>query len=389
MAKVFAYGRQNLSDADIGAVVATLKGDWLTQGPKVREFEVALEERFGARYAAAVANGTAALHLCGLALGWKPGDIVITSPYTFLASTNCIVYAGATPDFVDINRKSYTIDVALLKAKIWQLERSGKKVRAVIGVDFAGNPCDWPALRRLADEHGFQLVADACHAIGATMANDAGYAAKYADLVVMSFHPVKHITTGEGGAVLTMSREYHESVKLLRSHGMTKEESALKKHEGPWYYEMHELGYNYRITDIQCALGLSQLKQLGAFLERRRAIAKLYDKEFDGDDRLVTPKARQACEHAYHLYPLLVRFPLLRKSKEAFFASLAERGIILQVHYIPVHWQPYYQRRYGFRQGDFPVAEEVYSMEVSIPMHPGLTDDDVQFIAREIRKALE
>ena len=315
---MISYGKQTMDQDDIDSVVDVLKGDWLTQGPAVEIFESDLKNYFGANHACAVTNGTAALHLVALTLGWCPNDIVITSPITFLATANCIVYAGATPDFVDIDPVTYTIDPNLVEeSKILSIK--GKKVKAIIGVDYAGHPCDWKALREIANKYDLQLVNDNCHSLGAKYFGDKQYAVKYADVVTQSYHPVKHITTGEGGAVLTNNSEIDDKVRRLRSHGMTKDTSQLENNHGPWYYEMHEVGYNYRITDFQCALGSCQLKKLDSFIERRCGIAKIYDKSFLNVENLKIPKIYDYAEHAYHIYPLQVNFDRLNLTKSQFF----------------------------------------------------------------------
>lgn len=383
----YAYGKQSLDPGDELAVLDVLRGDWLTQGPHVQEFEEHLCKELRASHATAVANGTAGLHLIGLALSWKPGDVVITTPITFLASANCIVYAGATPDFVDIDQVTYTIDTALLEERILTYRASGVHVKAVVAVDFAGHPCDWAQLRVLADRYGFQLVNDNCHALGAMYGGDPGYAAAFADAVNLSFHPVKHITTGEGGAIVTNSAELDQQVKILRSHGMTKDPALLERQDGPWYYEMIDLGFNYRITDFQCALGSSQLRKLSSFVERRRQIAARYDAAFAGDSRFIIPSVRPGDAHAYHLYPLQFRLDLLGMTKLELYQRLKENGILCQVHYIPVHTQPYYRKHFGFSQGMFPVSEAFYEKVFSIPMYPGLTDEDVDLIISRIQLA--
>ncbi len=383
------YGKQSIDQSDIDAVVEVLKGDWLTQGPKVEEFEAALKEKFGTNYCCAVSNGTAALHLAGIALGWGSGDIIITSPITFLASANCIIYNGATPDFVDIDPVSYTIDPIKLEEKIKDYRVKGKNVKAVIAVDYAGHPCDWQALRTIADQFDLQLVNDNCHALGASYFGDTHYAAKYADVVTQSYHPVKHITTGEGGAILTNDAAVDEKVRVLRSHGMIKDSGMLEKGEDPWYYEMHEVGFNYRITDFQCALGLSQLKKLDDFVARRRDIAQRYNEALCSDKRLIIPVASEHVQHAYHLYPLQVKFDDIATDRKKFYYAMKAKGINLQVHYIPVHMQPYYQKQFGFRRGDFPVAEIFYSREFSIPMHPQLGNTEINFVISSIRDSLD
>jgi len=386
MNKFYSYGKQTIEQDDIDAVVEVLNGDWLTQGPYVKKFEDDLSEKFNAKYVSAVANGTAGLHLIALALEWKQGDIVITTPITFLASANCILYAGATPDFVDIDSVSYTMDVNKLEQKLKDYQIKGKKVKAVVAVDFAGHPCDWKKLRLLADKYSFQLVNDNCHALGAEIESNIGYACKFADIVNMSFHPVKHITTGEGGAVLTNDVELDKKIKILRTHGITKDEKYLTKNDGPWYYEMHELGFNYRITDFQCALGSSQLKKLKSFIKRRIEIASYYDEHLSNDERFIVPELSAGIKHAYHLYSLQIKFDELRISKKDFFEKMKENNIGLQVHYFPVHLQPYYKSNYGFAEGDYPMAESFYKNEVSLPIYPLLANDDVDYIVKKIKE---
>ncbi|MBI5403283.1 MAG: UDP-4-amino-4,6-dideoxy-N-acetyl-beta-L-altrosamine transaminase [Ignavibacteriae bacterium] len=391
--KSYSYGRQNIGKDDIKSVIEVLKSDWLTQGPKIQEFENALANKFGAKYCSAVSSGTAALHLTALALGWKKGDIVITSPVTFLASANCAVYAGATPDFADIDESGYTIDTGKLEDKLKKYKQRNKNVKAVVAVDYAGNPSNWEELKYLSRKYGFSLVDDFCHAAGAEYRKDYRYAVKYADAVCMSFHPVKHVTTGEGGAVLTNSRKTDALVKVLRTHGIIKNNTVFKirnsKYKSdPWYYEMQMPGYNYRITDFQCALGISQLKKLDKFIEERRKIASLYDEFFKNDERFILPFVNPDRKHAYHLYPLQIKFDKLKISKKEFFDKLASKGVFCQVHYIPVHLQPYYAKNFGFRKGDFPVAEKFYEREVSIPVYPSLNKKDISHISDIIKKSL-
>ena len=383
---MISYGKQSIDQCDIDAVVEVLKGDWLTQGPAVETFEDELKNYFGAKHVCAVSNGTAALHLAGLALGWQPGDIVLTTPLTFLATANCIVYAGATPDFVDIDPVSYTIDPNKVEKKVKHYRSIGKNVKAIIGIDFAGHPCDWKALREIADKYDLQLANDNCHALGATYLNDKQYAVIYADLVIQSYHPVKHLTTGEGGAVLTNNPEIDEKVRRLRTHGMTKDLGQIESDDGPWYYEMHEMGYNYRITDFQCALGSSQLKKLDSFVENRREIAKQYNNLFSNIELIKTPKVQNTVEHSYHLYPLQIDFEKLPLTKVEFFEKMKNTGIHLQVHYIPIHIQPFYQKNYGFNKGDFSISENFYHNEVSLPVYPDLSTDDQKKVIKKIEE---
>jgi len=381
---MISYGKQFIDQSDIDAVVDVLNGDWLTQGPAVETFENDLKTYFGAKYCCAVSNGTAALHLTGLALGWQPGDIVITSPITFLATANCIVYAGATPDFVDIDSITYTLDPNQLEKKIKAYQAKNIKVKAVIGVDFAGYPCDWKALKQISDMYDIQLVNDNCHALGASFNGNKQYAVEYADVAIQSYHPVKHITTGEGGAVLSNDATVDEKVRCLRTHGMTKGSNQLINNDSPWYYEMHEIGYNYRITDFQCALGSSQLKKLDKFVQKRREIAKKYNDLFFNNGRLIVPETANNINHAYHLYPLQIDFEKLPYTKPQLFKEMKQAKINLQVHYIPVHTQPFYRKNYGFDVGDFPVAEKFYHSSISIPMYPSLTDFEVVKIVNDI-----
>lgn len=381
---MISYGKQSINQSDIDTVVKVLKGDWLTQGPAIEKFENDLKNYFGANHTCAVANGTAALHLTGLALGWQPGDVVITTPITFLATANCIVYVGATPDFADIDPVSFTINPNLVEEKIRYHKSKGRRVKAVIGVDYAGHPCDWKALREIADRYELQLVNDNCHAMSATYFGDKQYAVKYADVVTQSYHPVKHITTGEGGAVLINDPAIDEKVRRLRTHGMTKEPNQLEKNDGPWYYEMHGVGYNYRITDLQCALGSSQLKKLDNFIQKRREIAKMYDESFSNFDNLKIPETHNTVNHAYHLYPLHIYFDKLLLNKKKFFEKMKQLGINLQVHYIPVHLQPFYRKNYGFKSDDCPVAEEFYLNEVSLPIYPGLKENELTYVIENV-----
>jgi dTDP-4-amino-4,6-dideoxygalactose transaminase len=294
---------------------------------------------------------------------------------------------------VDIDSKSYTIDVNKLEEKLKYYRLKNIKVKAVVAVDFAGHPCDWKSLKYLSKKYDFLLINDFCHAAGAEYNNNFKYAAKYADIVCMSFHPVKHLTTGEGGAVLTNNKEIDNRIKVLRTHGIVKGNSKFKIQNSefkdtPWYYEMQMLGFNYRITDFQCALGISQLKKLDRFLKIRREIANYYDNAFSKSDKVVFPEVAKYAKHAYHIYPLQIKFDKINLSKIELFKKLSASGINCQVHYIPLHLQPYYRKCYGFKKGDFNVAEKFYEQEITIPLHPSLKKKDISFVSKEIIKLL-
>tara|TARA_Y100000590_G_C15741331_1_gene1020363 strand:- start:542 stop:1708 length:1167 start_codon:yes stop_codon:yes gene_type:complete len=378
------YGKHFVDKKDIISVAKILNSKWLTQGPNIEKFEKAIKNKFGANYCCAVASGTAALHLTGLALGWKSKDIVLTSPISFIASSNSIIYAGATPDFVDIDSTNYNIDLIKLEKKIKLHFSKGRKVVAVVATDYAGHPCDWENLKIISKKYKLKLVNDNCHSIGANFKNNDKYAAKYADIVTHSYHPVKNITTGEGGAILTNDKALFKKISILRSHGVTKDAKLMSKNDGPWYYEMKELGFNYRITDFQCALGLSQLKKLNKFLKKRREIAKIYDLNFANQSMFTIPKVRKNCKHAYHIYPLQIHFTKLDQKKKL-FKELYKKKINLQVHYIPIHLQPYYKKKYGFKKGDYPVAEKFYSQELSLPIFYSLKKKDINKVIKLIK----
>lgn len=381
---MISYGRQYVDNNDIKAVVKVLKGDWLTQGPQVKRFEKLLNSKFGSKYCTALSSGTAALHLVAIALGWKKGDIILTTPISFLATSNSILHCHATPVFIDIDKNSFNIDVNKLEKVIVSYQKKGKKISGIIATDFAGQPCDWKSIKNIADKYNIITVNDNCHAIGASINNNKKYAIKYADVVVHSYHPVKNITSGEGGAVFTNNKLIDQRVKMLRSQGIKRFPS-----KAPWYYEMVELGYNFRISDIHCALGISQLKKLELFVKKRKLIAKKYDFAFKNIKNLKIPKILHNVSHAYHLYPVRINFKKFDINKNLFFKELKKRKINLQVHYIPIHLQPYYKKKFKFRKGDFPVAENFYEEQVSLPIYYSLKNKEVNYIIKQIKNLLK
>ena len=380
------YGKQYIDFSDVKAVSKVLKKNFLTQGPEVSKFEKKLKNYFGAKYCSVVSNGTAALHLAGVALNWKPGDIILTSTLSFLASSNSILYAGAKPEFVDINSKNYNIDIHQLEKKIKFLKKKSKKVVAIIATDFAGYPCDWGKLREIALKYRLKLINDNCHALGSKYKKNKSYAAKYANIVTHSYHPVKNITTGEGGAVLSNDKNIIKKIETLRSHGVERNPKQMINNHGPWYYEMQHLGFNYRLSDIQCALGISQLKKISKFIKKRNQIAKIYDDAFSNDRRFIIHKPEKNYYHSYHLYPLQIKFNLLKISKKDLFKKMYNNNIKLQVHYIPIHLQPYYKKKFKFKNRDFPVAEKFYKNEVSLPIYYSLKKNEVYKIIKYIKK---
>lgn len=366
------YGRQSISAADLEAVRAVLLSDFLTQGPALERFERAVAEYCGAKHAIAVSNATAALHIACLAAGVGPGDRVWTTPNSFVASANCALYCGAEVDFVDIRPDTYTMDPGLLAAKLADAARVGRLPKAVIPVHFAGQACDQEEFARLSGEYGFTLIEDASHAIGAEYARARIGACAHSRMTVFSFHPVKIITTGEGGMILTNDAGLHGRLKRLRSHGITREDAEMEgPSEGPWYYQQQELGFNYRMTDIQAALGCSQLERIGAFISRRRALAAMYDEALRGLP-LATPFQDPRGVSAYHLYP--VRLLPGAPPREQVFRGLRARGIGVNVHYIPIPAQPHY-RRLGFHPEDFPRAAAYYAGAISLPVFADMTDE--------------
>jgi UDP-4-amino-4,6-dideoxy-N-acetyl-beta-L-altrosamine transaminase len=381
------YGRQSLDQADIDAVVEVLKSDWLTQGPVIERFEAAMAERCEAGFGVAVCNATAALHIACLAAGLGEGDRLWTSPNTFLASANCGRYCGADVDFVDIDPQTWNLDEVALAQKLEVAEREGRLPNVLVAVAFSGQSCDMRAIAALAQRYGFIVIEDASHAVGARYAGRPVGCGEFADMTVFSFHPVKIITTGEGGLVLTNRPELAERLRRLRSHGMTRDPAQMDEpSHGPWYYQQVELGFNYRITDMQAALGLSQLDKLDGFLARRRALVTRYQTLL-ADLPLTLPALQPEAESAWHLYVVRVQTERLCISHREVFEGLRAAGIGVNVHYIPVHLQPYY-RDLGFTPGDFPEAEAYYAQAISLPMYPAMTDAQQDLVVDQLRRSL-
>lgn len=379
--KVLPYGRQYIDDDDIQAVVEALRSDFLTTGPKIAEFESALCKTTGAKESVACSNATTALHLAAMALDIREGDCVIVPSLTFLATANAIRYAGGDVVFADVNPQTALMESHHLEDALKRC--NGKTPRAVFPVHLAGQCVDMPSIRRIANKHNLRVVTDACHAIGATQAGNPVGSCHDEDMCVFSFHSVKTVAMGEGGAITTNNSALAHKMRTLRSHGMIK-----KAEVGPWYYEMPEMGYNYRITDIQCALGISQLKKLDFFVKRRREIANRYDETIRSLSNVIAPPARvDHCDPAWHLYQVRIDFDQLGLNRRALMSKLIENGVGTQVHYIPVHTQPYYRNLYG--NINLPGAEEFYSRTLSLPLYPSMTDDDVAHVCKALLRIFQ
>jgi perosamine synthetase len=371
------YGRQSIGDDDIQAVVEVLRSDWLTTGPKVGEFEEAFADRVGAKYAVSFSSGTAALHGAVFAAGLKPGDEAITTPLTFAATANCVLYQGATPVFEDVCADTLNLDPEKVAEQITP------RTRAILPVDYAGHPADLDAMLELAARHGLIVIEDACHALGAE--DRQRRIGSIAHMTVFSFHPVKHLTTGEGGMVTTDRSDYAEMLRRFRSHGISTD-ARQRQSEGQWHYEMLSLGFNYRLTDIACALGLSQLKKLETNVLRRREIAARYATAFRDLREITAPAVRVDVNPAWHLFPIRLNLKRLNADRREIFRALRAENIGVNVHYIPVHCHPYYRNRFGYRGGEYPVAEDAYERLISLPMFHGMSDDDVQDVIHAVGK---
>ncbi len=371
------YGRQSIDEADIQAVVDVLRSDWLTTGPKVGEFEEAFAARVGAAYAVSFSSGTAALHAAAFAAGLKSADEAITSPMTFAATANCVLYQGATPVFADVTVDTLNLDPEKVAQKI------SSKTRAILPVDYAGHPADLKVIVDLAQRHGLIVIEDACHALGSEYQGRS--VGSVADMTVFSFHPVKHITTGEGGMVSTNDPKLAETLRRFRNHGISSD-ARQRQTAGQWHYKMVLLGFNYRLSDFACALGMQQLKKLDANLARRREIASRYTSAFRGTSRVIPPAVRPDVNPAWHLYPIRLDLEKLTADRAEIFRALRAENIGVNVHYIPVHSHPYYREQFGYRGGEFPVAEDAYSRLISLPMFHGMSDRDVEDVIAAVRK---
>jgi UDP-4-amino-4,6-dideoxy-N-acetyl-beta-L-altrosamine transaminase len=381
------YGRQHVTEDDIAAVTAVLRSDYLTQGPAVPAFEQAVAAHCGVPHAVAVANATAALHIACLALEVGPGDLVWTTPVTFVASANCALYCGADVDFVDIDARTYNLDVNALARKLEQAAASGRLPKVVVPVHLCGQACDMAGIAALAQQYGFKVIEDASHAIGGTYRGEPVGNCRYSDITVFSFHPVKIITTGEGGMALTRDADLARRLHLLRSHGVTRDQEQMTQAaEGPWYYEQITLGFNYRMTDMQAALGLSQMNQLTDFVRQRHVIARRYD-QLLADLPLQLPWQHPECYSGLHLYVIRLQLQNIQRSHREVFELLRGDGILVNLHYMPIYRQPYY-RQFGHVPALFPQAELYYAQAITLPMYPQLSEQEQDFVCCRLREHL-
>lgn len=370
------YGKQTIEQDDIQAVVDVLKSGFLTTGPQIAEFEQTVADYVGAKYAVAISNGTSALHAACFAAGIRPGDEVITTPLTFAASANCVLYCGGTPVFADVDPKTYNIDPEDIRRKITD------RTKAIIAVHLAGQPCDMDAIHSIAREHGLIVIEDGAHALGSVYKGKK--VGSLSDMTTFSFHPVKPITTGEGGMIATDNEDFYKKMVLFRSHGITRDDSIMTRNDGPWFYQQFDLGYNYRITDIQCALGCSQMKKLDRFLARRKEIVARYNEAFADCDNIITPYQLSDTESGWHLYIVQVK----NCDRRQVFENMREKGIGVNVHYIPVYMHPYYQE-HGYENVHCANAEEIYSHIISLPLYPGLTFEQQDYVIDTLKSLCE
>ncbi|HCC60268.1 MAG: UDP-4-amino-4,6-dideoxy-N-acetyl-beta-L-altrosamine transaminase [Candidatus Staskawiczbacteria bacterium RIFOXYC1_FULL_37_43] len=369
--KKIPYSHQWIDNKDIKEVVKVLKSDWLTQGPKVEEFEKAIAKYCNAKYGVAFSSGTSALYAAYKTAGIKEGDEVVTTPLTFVATSNMISVLGAKPVFVDVEQDTLNINPELIERLITS------RTKAIATVDFAGVSCDYDKILKIAKKNKLLLIEDACHALGTEYKGRK--LGSFADIAIVTFHPVKHITTGEGGVALTNNKNFYEKLKIVRNHGIIK-----KPEKGGWYYEVKEPSFNFRITDIQCALGISQLKKIDRFLKRRREIIAKYNKAFKDVKEIILPTEKNYLKTARYIYPIQVK----KQNRKKVFSNLQEQGIGIQIHYMPLHLHPFYKKRFEYKKGDFPIAEEYYERAITIPLFPKMTNREVDYVIKSVKKAV-
>lgn len=375
-----SYGKQTIDDKDIDMVINVLKGEYLTTGPSVSEFEKKVAEYVGAKYAVAVSNGTAALHMACYAAGIGPGDEVLIPGITFAASANCVLYCGGTPVFVDVDYENYNIDIEDLKRKITN------KTKAIIPVDMAGQAVDIDGIMKIARDNNLIVIEDAAHALGSEYKNRK--VGVTAHMTEFSFHPVKPITTGEGGIVVTDDEELYRKMNIFRSHGITRDKDMMNEYDGPWHYEQIDLGYNYRITDIQCALGISQMNKIDKFINRRREIVKKYNEAFKNIEEIDIPHEADFSNSGWHIYLIKLNLERLTCTRKEIFEALQAENIGVNVHYIPVYLHPYY-KNLGYEKGMCPVAEEIYNRIITLPLFPSMLDEDIDDVINAVRKVID
>lgn len=382
------YGKQDINQDDVNSVLEVLKSDFLTQGPQVPIFEQSVSEFVGAKHGVAVNSATSALHIACLSLGFTKGDILWTSPNTFVASANCAIYCGGNVDFVDIDPDTLNMCPDALEAKLIIAKEKGLLPKIVVPVHFAGQSCDMKRIHELSLKYDFKIIEDASHAIGGKYLNQYVGNCSYSDITVFSFHPVKIITTAEGGLATTNQSNLAERMNLFRTHGITRDKNLFNtKSEGSWYYEQHELGFNYRLTDLQAALGIAQLRRIQSFIEKRHTLKERYEKLLDSENILL-PKQDKNCYSALHLYPIQLKLEALTLSKKEIFESLRDQGIGVNTHYIPVHFHPYYEKL-GFKRGDFPNAEHYYKSAISIPIFSSMSNKDQEYVVSTLLKTIK
>jgi len=382
------YSRQSIDEKDVAAVCSVLRSDWLTQGPKIIEFEDVIAAYSGAEFAVAVSSGTAALHIACLAAGLRKDDTLWTSPNTFVASANCALYCNAKPDFVDINSLTYNMDVNKLEAKLIEAAKTDSLPKIVIPVHFAGQSCEMERIYDLSNKYNFKIIEDACHALGGSYRNKKIGSCVFSDMAVFSFHPVKTLTTGEGGMILTNNEELYEKLLCLRTHGITRDSKFMEGNpDGPWYYEQIGLGMNYRITDIQASLGISQLTHLDEFISRRHELAKRYNEALSGLP-ITTPYMHPEAYSAFHLYVIRLKLNEIKKTRKEVFEFLRKKEIGVNVHYIPVHTQPYY-RNLGFSYGQFPESERYYNEVITLPLYSFMTENEQNRVIESLYESLK